>query len=273
MHVNHTESKQPYIGPERTIDGKESQVVEDSKPTNNSALATPDDLPTYSQVNQGDCNMTQSTNPLCTIEGDRRKTRLPVSYYAVVVILIQIVNAVEVSYEYNFDYFIPTYLNKGPPNLSKDVSAHLASVLGSAYAVGRFISMLMSVKTGVHRIIYGSVLLLLVSNILAFYCPPGRLDYLGPLIFLYGLGFSSLYPSMLTFIEERINITNTLNATMLCLSTALFCGNSVLIGSTIEKSPQLFIYLNIFYTLMFLVMFVLLHFTDLLKKYFLGKTQ
>ena len=268
------------MAPDRTIDGKDDQETEQNIETRGVDNFTQSSLPPPPYpiaVQTGpDSNLNfvngHSTDLLYTTsEPNSTKKRLPFYYYCLLVVIIQAVNALEVSCEYNFDYYIPTYLSKSSHKLDKHMAAYMASIVGTAYAVGRFISILMAVKTRVHGIIYSSIFLLLVTNVLFFLCPTGDVNWIRPLMFMFGLGFASLFPALLSFIELRINVTNTLNATMLCFSTSLFCINSVIIGSSIESYPQLFLYLNTGYPLLFLVFFGLLHCTDLLKKRLLNK--
>ena len=233
-----------------SIDGDQVDSIADRSSTDSIVDLIPDDPPGDSLPHNSQCT----------------QKRLHFLYYAVVVILIQIVNALVTSFEYNFGYYLPTYLTTSVHRLDKHVSAHMASLVATAYAAGRLISILMAVKDRVQYIIYTCILMLLITNGLFFVCPAGDIGWIRFLMFAFGLSFSSLLPSMLAFIEQRVNITNSLNATMLCSATILFCINSIVIGSNVESNPQLFLYLNTAYPALFLGFFLAFHCTDLVKK-------
>lgn len=215
---------------------------------------------------------TASMDPLCVDQlPSHRRGFLPTYYYVLLIFIIQCVNALEVSCESNFNYFLATYLSQGPQKLDKHMCAYMATMVGVGYTVGRFSSIFITPKGEVHRNVYGSVMLLLLCNVLIYICPLQRMEYLTPLMFFFGIGFSSLFPSMLVFVEQRINITNKLNASMLAISTTLFSINSWAIGEYMNSTPQMFLYLNAAYPALFFILFVALHGTDFLKRRLLNK--
>ena len=71
------------------------------------------------------------------------------------------------------------------------------------------------------------------------------------------------------FIEDRINITSTLNSLMIAVQTALFCAESYRMSFQIAADPGSFAPVNLYYALAFAVSFLLLLFTDILKNNFL----
>lgn len=71
------------------------------------------------------------------------------------------------------------------------------------------------------------------------------------------------------FIEERINITTTLNSFTIAIQTALFCVESYRMGTIMNSDPSAFKRMNLIYTIIFACIFLLLHLTDAFKKYFL----
>ena len=76
---------------------------------------------------------------------------------------------------------------------------------------------------------------------------------------------------MYVFIESRINITTTLNSFMIAIQTALFCVESYRMSRIMQPDadPSAFKKINLIYTIIFAVNFILLHASDAFKKYFL----
>lgn len=171
------------------------------------------------------------------------------------------------------------FVKYGPHKLNPNQAANMATFVGCAYAIGRLFSIFFTIRGNVGLSIYGSVIvilsayILLAFNILPDLLPFGKMTILTALSFMFGLGYSALYPNSIVFVEQRVCITNQLNAQMMAVSTILFSVNSYLIGDQIESRPELFIILNSSFHLLFLLLFVLFHSTDLLKKKLLNKTN
>ena len=130
-------------------------------------------------------------------------------------------------------------------HLSKSTATFMASVLGGAYATGRAISVLVATKVKVDHMLYAHLAIVLMGNgLLSAFANTSEL-MIWISVVLMGAGFSSIFPGFLSFVQQRIHVSNQICGVITCFSAAsAICGAFVL-GNVIESHPMIFAYLNI----------------------------
>jgi len=81
-------------------------------------------------------------------------------------------------------------------------------------------------------------------------------------LIVVGVGHSCVFPGIYAFLEERINVTNSVCGCFMFASSIATTTNPVLIGYYIESFPMIFVYINVVSLVIVLMIFVGLHSTD-----------
>lgn len=187
------------------------------------------------------------------------------SFYVLFVSLVLCLIGTESLAEYFFLYFISIHLSNYL-KIEGTSNTNLIALIGVFYIVGRGFSVLVSTIIGPTKMLILNTSLILVGSTL-FVLINSSTSYLFIAIasIIMGCGFSSALPSLYSFIEQRIHITTTLNCCMLCVSCLLFSIESFRVSSIMSSSPDVFKYMNLFYSIAFAICFVLILSTDYTK--------
>lgn len=192
----------------------------------------------------------------------------PLWFRALFIALLFGLFSVEVSCEYNLLMYLAPYLSRGRANISRQSAANLSATFGLAYVTGRGTSMLLALsrRVPVSSVFYTQMMTALIAGVL--FAVRSLSDHAWAIwaaVILIGLGFSSAFPNMMVFIEQRVNITDRLNCAMLALSTLLFSACSPLLGHVLDARPQTFERIMIGAIVALLSLFAALHFTDRIR--------
>ena len=90
------------------------------------------------------------------------------------------------------------------------------------------------------------------------------------------LHFILLYtfrPAILSFIEERVNVTNAVTALFAFFSTSHAVAGPLIEGRYIVSFPMIFAYVNLVSGILAVTLYVALNFTDIYKKRLLAQQQ
>lgn len=195
------------------------------------------------------------------------KSPLPRYYYNSFFVIISLILGFEIANELNLNYYLPTYLHKSNLSISQDVTADMMALIGGMYCFGRLFNILTSFKIDVRIMLYINLALIISGNlILTFFATAAKISNVWTSVVLLGLGYSSLFPNLFSFIEQRITITNTLNSFLVFTTSTVFMVNSLVIGNSIDNNPPLYQYINLSFSILFIALFFVLHSTDLWKK-------
>lgn len=85
-------------------------------------------------------------------------------------------------------------------------------------------------------------------------------------MFVIGGGLSSTYPLILSYIENRIVITNTVQLYLLFVGVLLLMFVPIIVGHFIDTAPMMFGYINVTLAGSALLLMLGIHFTDIWKK-------
>lgn len=143
----------------------------------------------------------------------------------------------------------------------------MMTFVGVAYALGRLANIVLAIKMDVRVMLYVNLVLIVTGNlVLTFLATKQAVELTWLSVILLGLGYSSTFPCLFSFIEQRITITNSLNSFLVFVTSSVFAVDSLVIGNSIDSNPSLFQYLNSTFSILFVVLFCVLHSYDLWKK-------
>ena len=106
---------------------------------------------------------------------------------------------------------IPTFLQDSYQHISDSQSSQLLAILTGVFAITRLINFVVAIKYWTKNYIYVNLILIFISNILLFlyeYCEYSEGVLMAGLIIM-GIGFSTVYPSVYTFFESQLTLSNT----------------------------------------------------------------
>ena len=200
---------------------------------------------------------------------DKKRSPLPSYYYTTFIVIISLILGFEIANELNLNFYLPSYLNKSDLRLDQDTIALMMASVGGAYALGRLFNILIAIKIDVLIILYFNLSLIVIGNLILSFATSSQSAWIA--ILLLGFGYSSTFPALFAFIEQRITITNTLNSFLVFVTSSVFTISSLIIGNSIDENPSLFQYLNSVSTILFVALFIVLHSIDFWKKVLLKK--
>lgn len=195
------------------------------------------------------------------------KSPLPKHYYRWFIATVSIILGLEIANELNLNYYLPTYLNKSHLQTDQQTVLAMMTVVGIAYAVGRLANIVIAIKMDVQLMLYFNLSLIVAGNlVLTFLAARQTIALTWLSVVLLGLGYSSAFPCLFAFVEQRITITNNLNSFLVFVTSSVFAVDSLVIGNSIDNNPSLFQYLNSIFSVLFVFLFCVLHSYDLWKK-------
>lgn len=122
--------------------------------------------------------------------------------------------------------------------------------------------MLLSTVLSPQLIIYLELIILLAADcVLLYLCQTNpQMIWLG--ICLLGFGISSIYPSLYSFIKQRIDVNNNVGSIVVFSGSLISVIFPILEGNYLQKYPNVFPLINLFATICILVLFTAMHSAD-----------
>lgn len=186
----------------------------------------------------------------------------PKHYYVTVIALGSAFLCFYSGIEMNTFTFFPDFAVYIDLHLSKSKAAFMTSLLSAAFACSRGISIIIATRFKPMNMLYTNLILIGVGNglLLVFANTSEHMLWLS--LVLMGFGYSCVFPGIYAFLEERINVTNTLCGLFMFASSIATTVNPVILGYYIETNPLIFVYINLFSLITCLAIFMGLHSTD-----------
>lgn len=185
-------------------------------------------------------------------------------YSLIVIVLISILVAFQqASEETTFVYMEAFVVSL---DYTKTTAAYMATIFSLSYTVGRLVAIFIATRVRPVVMIYVDISLLLIGYLIIYTSAINSYQHgLWAGFLITGFGCASFLPSILAFLEERINVTNYLSGVLFFSSSLGPIFTPLIMGTYIKSWPLIFIYINLFAVLTALVLFVLLHSTDRIK--------
>lgn len=194
---------------------------------------------------------------------ENAKSPLPKRFYNSLIVTVSLILGLEIANELNLNYYLPSYLQKSDLQTDPHTVLSMMTVIGVAYALGRLVNIALAIRVDVRVMLYLNLALIVAGNLVLTFWATRQTVYLTWLsVVLLGLGYSSTFPCLFSFIEQRITITNSLNSFLVFVTSSVFAVDSLVIGNSIDNNPSLFQYLNSTFSILFVVLFGVLHSYD-----------
>ena len=165
--------------------------------------------------------------------------------------------------EVNAQNYLPKFLLKVDPSISKQTAALMGSTFSAAFALAFGITVFASTKVRVIHMLYAYFLLIICGNVLlALFAPtPGIITWTA--IVILGVGHSSMSSGIYSFLEQRIGMSDRVVGIMISVYALTMILNTLTIGQYVESFPLSYVYVNLFCIFVSFIVLVGLTLSDL----------
>ena len=141
--------------------------------------------------------------------------------------------------------FSATFAYCIPLGFSKADAAVISSVLSASFVAGRLASIFISTQLKTKTMLCGSFVIMTTGNVLLLMFASDSIRMVWLSFVVIGLGNSCVYTCILSFVEERINVTTSVCAFFILSSCLPSLVTPVLLGRFLEEYPLVYVYVNI----------------------------
>ncbi|RWS17336.1 sodium-dependent glucose transporter 1-like protein [Dinothrombium tinctorium] len=167
------------------------------------------------------------------------------NYTVVVVALASISILIYSGFEISYMQFMPTLVTKSKLNVSNTDAAYMNSAMNLAYTCFRGLSAIINMKISTEMLLYFDFAVLLMATIiLLIFINTSWLMVLIGNIFM-GVGFASIFPSILAFVEKHMPVTNFIGSIFTFSGGVMAIVYPRLIGKYIENDSSFVLYLSL----------------------------
>ena len=190
---------------------------------------------------------------------------LPKKFYVVFLGLVGVLFTCYMCMEKLVNMFLPSFLSN-KLGFKEDEAAFMGSVVFVSMAVGRVFTIVFSTKiTCKFMLFFNFSITLLGFFMLTFFAMHSRsIIWLSTI--LIGAGLSSTYPIIISYVENRIVITNNVQLYLLLSSLVLLVFVPIIVGNSIQTAPMLFAYMCLSMAIISLSLMFPMHLVDVWKR-------
>lgn len=163
-------------------------------------------------------------------------------------------------------FYTHNFLLKTSLNLSKSTATYVTSVIYASYGLGRFVNIFISMKARTSQMIYLNITMMLIANFMIYFFIEYNIYICFTAFAVLGYSYSSMIPSLISFFEQRLNMTQKVSTLMVAFGTTIATLNHLIVGKIIEIDHNIYRIMSFIYTIIFALIFILFHSTDWLKK-------
>ena len=242
--------KVPYTDPKRTVtDTKQKSIYNNNNNNTSKQTRSPSSVSSSSRSQLIDTNE-EKTDSI---------------YYMRLIVLSCFLLCFYTGVELSTMNFLPEFVTVIALKLTKSKAAYMSSVMSAAFAVNRLLSIVVAAKFRTKTMLYVSFLMICTGNgILLFFANSSEV-MLWIAVVIIGAGHSSVYPCLMSFLEERINVTTFVCGLFMFCSGASSVAVPILLGYYVEKYPLIYVYINVCGLAICLLIFAILYVID--RKY------
>lgn len=154
--------------------------------------------------------------------------------------------------------FLSTFLSCIPVPFPYPEAAYAASLLSASTAAARLVAVFLAVKVTARNMLLISFAMIFAGNLLLLFFVSSFPSMVWSAVVLTGSGISCVYPSFLSLLEQRINMTTL----VCCIFELSFSSSSIVLpivmGTWIQSLPLIFVYVNLISLLISVCFFVLI---------------
>ena len=122
----------------------------------------------------------------------------------------------------------------------------MLNILTAVMSVGLGLTIFVSTRVKVHYMLYISFTLSVGGNLLLLVFASESATMIWFSVVILGIGHSCVISSILSFMEQKINVTNFITGLLMAASSAALIGNSLTMGQLVESHSLIFVYCNLF---------------------------
>ena len=191
---------------------------------------------------------------------------LPKQFYVVFLGLIGVLFMCYMCMEALVGMFLPSFLVNNKLGFEEDDAAFMESVVFVSMAMGRVFTIVFSTKiTCKFMLFFNFSITLLGFFMLTFFAAHSRsIVWLSTI--LIGGGLSSTYPIIMSYVENRIVITNNVQLYLLLSSLVLLVFVPIIVGNSIRTAPMVFAYVCLSMAIISLSLMFIMHLVDVWKR-------
>lgn len=154
--------------------------------------------------------------------------------------------------------FLPTYAHFSPMQLSPTEGAKVLFGLQLGFTIGRLVGIFLVLKIQPHFIFAGNLIVLTIANTILFIWGGTSMSLLWVGSIMIGVGMSTVYPALYAFVEKYLLITETVSGTITIASGLIASIYPVIVGNSVEKNPEILMYVNYVSIIVCYIAFILL---------------
>lgn len=210
-----TESQEIVIEPTMTTDAKKNEIETEKA--------------------EGDDSEENNTNP---------KTKSLINKFVLIILASLLIGGVE-SMEGISMTFLPVFGHYSDLHLSKADGANILSAYSIAYTVARLLGVVIILRLHARWILCGNIVIIALANLVLLFIGGTNLTtmYIGTI--LLGIGFSTSVPSVFAYAQLHLHVTNIIGSILMVAGGTLAAVFPVVVGSFIEVTPSILMYLNL----------------------------
>lgn len=140
--------------------------------------------------------------------------------------------------------FLPTYAHFLPLKLSSTEGAEILFGFQIGFNIGRLVGIFLVLKIRTHFIFVGNLIVLSMANTILFIWGGDSMALFWIGCVMMGLGMSTVYPTFFAFIEEFLNITETVSGSVTVAGGFVATISCLIMGKFVERSPEILVYVN-----------------------------
>ena len=157
-----------------------------------------------------------------------------------------------------FNYF-PSFAHFSDLHLSERKAAIISTGMAISFTVGRGVSIPLSHYLSPKLLIYCSLVVLLISEILFLLFANTSETFMWVANIIFGLGLSPIYASIYHMVEEVTPVTNLMGVLFIFMSGLTSSLAPIILGIYIESQPLIMVYFNLICVVLSIVLIIVIH--------------
>lgn len=243
------------------------EPLEEGMSESTASSSSPEISESIVSQNPNDKNSKPKVETVC------QQINLPKLYYCIFLGLTGLLLSIYTCVDGITGLFMPSFLAKGELKIEKDDAAFMASIISMTMAIGRLFTIIFALKTTCKILLFFNLSMILCGYItLTFFAVHSRFITWITMAVI-GSGQSSTYPLILSYIENRIVITNSVQLYLLFVSVIFLVFMPIIVGHYIDTAPMMFAYVCLGLAATALFLMLLIHATDIWKKKLIRKIK
>lgn len=184
-------------------------------------------------------------------------------YYWSNLILCCTCNSLLFAMTINNNSYIQAFGVESELKLSKKDGSYLILTYSSVLTLACFCFVIISAKLSPKFIILTDLTLLVISNCILIFCTNKSLEMLWFSIVLLAIGMSSLFPSLFSYMKQRIDVNNNVGSIIIFSGSIIGIIYPIIEGNYIQQFPLIFPLINLISLIIMIVLFAFLVVFDL----------